>query len=442
MVPLASTLPHAAELQTSTYFGWNTYRLSNGMATVQVAPMLGGRTIQCSLGNHDFLWANRDLAGQSPPASGLGPGGTFINWGGDKLWPAPQGWDGPDQWPGPPDAVLDGSPHQATVLAERGSAVSVRLVSGNAPDTGIRFSRTITLPAGSARVLSHAVMTNVDSKPRRWGIWSITQLDVSSPSGEGYDPDFYGYIPINPHSHFPAGYSVLFGDAHNPQFVPHPQQHLLRIHYERKVGKAALDSDAGWVANVDGARGYVFVQAFQFKPDREYPDEASVEYWVYGLGSIFAWHKLIEMPESAAENPYSIETELLGPLETLQPGQSASFDYEWRLARIGGNFPIIDCTDAGCTAEVLSASQTSGGTLTLSGRFGVFYHGSARLRFLDERGKQLFETHPVSVSPDSPLVMRSAFHDLAVPAGACSLEVLVSDDQGKSVGTLARCAMP
>ncbi len=77
----SSAFLHTGEIASSSYQGWKTYRLSNGIVSVQIAPLLGGRVIQCSLGAHNFLWANPALAGQEPPASGLGPGGTFLNWG-------------------------------------------------------------------------------------------------------------------------------------------------------------------------------------------------------------------------------------------------------------------------------------------------------------------------------------------------------------------------
>jgi hypothetical protein len=430
---------HAAQAQRQTYKGWQTLGLSNGIVEVQIAPDLGGRVIQCSLGNHNYLWVNPDLAGKAPPPSGLGVNGEWLNYGGDKLWPAPQGWDGPDQWPGPPDAILDGSPYAATVLEERGREVSVKLVSREDPHTGIRFTRTITLPDGSSRVLFHAIMTNVDTKPHRWGIWSVTQLSVSSRSGEDYNRDYRAYIPLNPQSRFPNGYVILFGDKENPEFTLDHDSNLLRIHYQRKVGKVGLDSRAGWVANVDGERGYVFVQAFRFQPAREYPDGSSVEYWVNGLGKIFAWRKEIEMPTSPSENPFFVETELLSPLESLQPGLSASFDYEWRVARIGGSFPILDCTVAGCTAEAFACRRTPNGTLVLSGRFGVFYSGVARLRVLDGDNNQLSVTPLLKVSPDTPLVMHTDFPNVPAPASARTIELVVYDGQGKAIDRLARC---
>jgi hypothetical protein len=197
-VLVCTAFVHSADLAKSKYQGWQTYRLSNGIVSLEVAPDLGGRLIQYSLGPHHFLWTNPDLAGQTPPASGLGPGGTFLNWGGDKLWPAPQGWDGPNQWPGPPDAVLDGSPYHAAPLA----GAVLRMTSQKDARSGIRFSRVVTLENGSSILHVHATMENIDTKPHSWGIWTVTQLDARSVSGTGFNPNYWGYIPANPRSHF------------------------------------------------------------------------------------------------------------------------------------------------------------------------------------------------------------------------------------------------
>jgi hypothetical protein len=69
------------------------------------------------------------------------PKGEWLNYGGDKLWPAPQGWDGEDQWPGPPDPVLDGGPYELAVIEARGSQVAVRLTSREDPRSGIQSLR-------------------------------------------------------------------------------------------------------------------------------------------------------------------------------------------------------------------------------------------------------------------------------------------------------------
>ena len=161
----------------SAYRGWKTVCLSNGLIDLQVLPDIGGRIIQFKLGGKEFLWVNPQLAGKLPPSNGLAADGGWFNIGGDKLWPAPQGWDNDRQWPGPPDAVLDGQPYALEKLPSKPGETAVRLTSGKDRRSGIQFSRAVRIFEGSTRVGFEATMTNIDTRPRRWGIWAHTQLD-------------------------------------------------------------------------------------------------------------------------------------------------------------------------------------------------------------------------------------------------------------------------
>ena len=150
----------------------------------------------------------------------------------------------------------------------------------------------------------------------------------------------------------------------------------MRVNYQYQVGKIGLDSPAGWVATVDGASGAVFVQRFLFEPGKEYPDGSSVEFWLNGVGKIRAYNKDLVLPANAAENPYVFESEVLSPFARLAPGESYTWRYDWLAANIGGDFPVVDCSEAGITCEPLR-TVVAEGTLHLAGRFGVFAPGSA-----------------------------------------------------------------
>ena len=93
--------------ETAIYNGWNVSLLKNQWLKLSIAPQLGGRIIQLEMNGYEFFFVNRQLAGKEPDSTRLGPNGTWPNFGGEKIWPAPQGWDSPNQWPGPPDPVLD-----------------------------------------------------------------------------------------------------------------------------------------------------------------------------------------------------------------------------------------------------------------------------------------------------------------------------------------------
>ena len=113
---------------------------------------------------------------KSPPLSGLGEGNAWLNYGGDKVWLAPQGWDNDQQWPGPPDSTLDGQSYALEIINPN----IIRLTSKEDHRSGVQLSRTIKLFDGTTRVSIDATMKNIDTKPRRWGIWDHTQFNAGT----------------------------------------------------------------------------------------------------------------------------------------------------------------------------------------------------------------------------------------------------------------------
>ena len=433
---LAAALPaFGAGAEKSTYRGWDSLALTNGLVEVQIVPQIGGRVIQFKLGDFEFLWVNPQLAGKQPPPSGLGPKGEWLNYGGDKLWPAPQGWDNDQQWPGPPDGVLDGSPHEASVIEASGKSAALRLVSREDKRSGIQFSRIIRVADGAARVSFDSTMTNIDTKPRRWGIWQVTQLNASNRAGEGYNKEIRCWSPINPASIYPRGYCEMFGLVNNPSFRVDPATQMFSANYKRIVGKVGLDNSAGWVAVVDGAAGYVFVERFTHFPDKKYPDQASVEFWMNGVGQFVCGTKIVDAKDDPVETPHLVECEILSPFAELQPGESYSFRLEWCAAKIGGNYPVLACTPVGVTCEPFTA-RAADGKVRLAGRFGVFYAAQAALVALDGDGKDL-ETIDLKL-PVSPIEALVLDKEEPLAAKAASVRLVLLDSAGKEIGELAR----
>lgn len=423
----------------STYHGWTTLRLTNGLVGLQLLPDIGGRIIQFALGNKEFFWVNKELGGKLPLTNGLTADGGWFNCGGDKLWPAPQGWDNDEQWPGPPDAVLDGQPYVLEQLPSRAGEAAIRLTSRKDPRTGIQFSRVIRIFDGSTRVSFEATMKNIDTKPRRWGIWAHTQLNGAKADGSAHNAQMQGWCPINPNSRFPKGYLVIFGAPDNPSFQPDAERHLMRVQYQYRVGKIGLDSNGGWVATVDGESGAVFVQRFQFEPDKEYPDGSSVEFWLNGIGTIHAYNKEMVMPADPAANPYVFESEILSPFARLQPGESYTWHYDWYACNIGGDFPVINCTEVGLVTDPLRA-EAAGNRLQLKGRFGVFAPGDLHAEFCDAQGKTICKMKcDQMASPTKALVLDKR---LQAPPGARSVRLFLADTKGKNLGRLAEAILP
>jgi len=425
----------AAKPRPSLYRGWRAYVLENDLVKLHVVPDIGGRVIQYALGEKEFLWINPALLSATSPTTGLDPNGGWLNYGGDKLWPAPQGWENDEQWPGPPDGVLDGRPYHAeTDLDPPG----IRLTSRDDRRSGIRFSRTIRFHLRSTRVSIEATMTNIDTKPRRWGIWAHTQLDAGLPGTNDYNRLMRAWCPINPRSRFERGYRVIFGEKDNPSFEADAKRGLMKVSYNYKVGKIGLDSHAGWVATVDGRNGDVFVQRFTFEPDKAYPDESSVEFWHNGVGRIHAYDKWIDMADDRDENPYVFESEVLSPFARLQPGESYTWTYDWCACRIGGDFPVVDCSEAGVVSEPL-ACRPHGPRVRLTGRFGVFHLGRIALKAYNEKAEVV--ATEILDSNATPLKLVLIDRVLKLPRAARSVTLVLHDTRGKPIAELDRCKM-
>jgi hypothetical protein len=390
---------------------WKGACLDNGIVSMCIVPGIGGRVLQYRLGDYGFFWVNPLLEGREPPESRVGPGNVWLNYGGDKLWISPQGWNGAHQWSGPPDAVLDGGAYRMEVARHDDKAVSVKLTSQKDERSGVQLSRIIRMFEGTTRVSIDASMKNIDSKPRRWSIWAHTQFDASNRKAEqGYNRNYWGYCPLNRNSLHERGFNVLFGRAENPGYKPDQETGIMSVHYVREVGKIGVDCDAGWVATVDGTAGKVFVQRFKFEPDKVYPNKASVEFWMQGYGEIEAYNRTIEMGKDEVSNPHIFESELVGPYVELKPGQTTTFHYDWYAATIGGNYQIIDCSETGVICEPIKMIRQDS-KLLVSGRFGVFMNGVAKLVFIGDDNRKLAEMEVGKVSPLNPLVLDMDFED-------------------------------
>jgi hypothetical protein len=332
---LALSLPaFAAKVEEGViYKGWKCVKMSNENTEVYIAPEIGGRIIQYLYQGHPFLWTNPDLEGKVYPPEENSSMEIWKNYGGDKIWPAPQGWTRKTEWPGPGDVVIE-APYTYEVISARGKEVRVKITgSGKGGWAGVQFSRELMLRNGSSRLDLNTTMKNVSMFSVSWGIWSVTQMDLRANNEKTYNDQITFYVPMNPESMYPAGYNVMFGIAQSFNWKPDYKKMMLKVKYENQVGKIGLDTAAGWAAMVDEKNGFTFVQRFPCFPDVPYPDNASFEMWVAGKGDFVHKHKL----HLAEDDPKSrlIEMEILSPQVRLRPGQTYSFPTSWEAHRGG-----------------------------------------------------------------------------------------------------------
>ncbi len=203
---------------------------------------------------------------------------------------------------------------------------------------------------------------------------------------------------------------------------------------------------------MNGQTGDVFVQQFAFDAGTAYPDGSSVEFWLNGAGQIHAYGKDMDFPNDRAENPYVMESEILGSFAALVPGESSTWHYGWAATNIGGDFPVVDCAECGVVAEALTAlmemsledwagrnDSSSALSCEVRGRFGVFVEGSARVNFLGANGAALGGTDlPGRISPLQPLLVQTS---VQVPAQTATVELILMDSAGQSAGRLAMATL-
>jgi hypothetical protein len=237
----------SARLEKTQFNGWTAYRLTNGIVSLYVTPDIGGRAIQLELGEKGLFFVNKDLAGKVLPPEQNNIKAGWANYGGDKVWPGPEGWMNEDQWPSIPYYILDGSKYKAELVTETPAEVAVRVTSPADPRTGVQFVRTYHLYAGTTRLKVDQTMRNISRRQIRWGIWHLIQNDAADAHDPSKpNPDLYMYIPLSLHSKYPEGYYHPYGDARHPSYQLLHGGHMLRVHYLYRVGKAAADTDRGW----------------------------------------------------------------------------------------------------------------------------------------------------------------------------------------------------
>ncbi len=434
MAAPASSFP--AKVERTQYRGWNVYRLTNGLITLYVAPDIGGRAIQLQLGEQGYFFVNPDLAGKVLPEEQNNLKAGWANYGGDKVWPGPEGWSSDDEWPSIPYYILDGSKFDSEITCNNSGEVAVKVTSPKDPRTGVQFARTVHVYANSTRILVEQVMRNISKRRIRWGIWHLIQNDAADAHDPTKpNPELYMYVPLNPQSQHSNGYYVMFGDVRHPSYQVMDNGRMLRIHYLYRVGKIGADSSAGWFAIVNGQKNVGLVENFKFFPGEEYPDNASVESWNDGPGLISRGPFDQILADDPKKTPYFFESEGMGPYATLEPGEEYSYPIYWSPTRVTN--PVHDAVSAGIISEPLTA-KIDGGKVSLRGVFGVFVPGSLQAVFYSLMGEELSRETLQAVDPREIVKLDKT---LALPGNPYRVSVRVLDSTGENRGYLGNAIL-
>jgi hypothetical protein len=410
----ASSIGTAQEQATAEdfdYQGWKAFRLTNGMVTLVVVPEIGGRIMEYKLGGHPFLWNNPSQLGEKT-ASG-DEKAAWRDYGGYKAWPAPQA-----KWTPPPDpgaVALEGAPWTGKITVAEGRAAEVEMTSPEDRVTGLQFTRTIQLYGGSSRVKVTEKLTNKAAQAAEWSVRQLTQVPGVVEAGSNAGDKSRLYLPLNPESKLQDGYR-LEGTAGASQFKVLTDK-LLQVAYQGQNGAAFVDSQAGWVAHVDEAHGYAFVQRFGISPLGTYPEQGSTA-----------------MVRVAAQEAY-LEVSLFSPLRTLQPGDSLEVSTDWYAAHVAG--PIVSCSDVAAVREPLKLARKDE-KLRLTGVLGVFAPGNLALNLQDGSGTAVGQPKLVKVSPADEVKLDQ---EVAEEPTAKKLVIELQNANGTPLGEVASLDM-
>ncbi len=281
-----------ATVTAHAYRGWgDAVTLSNPALEVVAVPGIS-RIIHLSLpGQPNIFHVDGRWLGQAQDPA-MDAAGAYRDFGGAKLWNAPQkDWRYP--WGGwPPDLTLDSAPSELSV----GAGDGITLKGRASPVVGVRYTRTLTLD-GEA-VVDEVEMRNTGDHPTSWGVWSVLCVRAEGTV----------YLPV------PSGTRLWTGEgdrviAESYGWERHGEV-LVLPHAPAKNGqKLFCASPASWIGYlVDGQALFITYQAADALPSPA--GEAASE--VYAC-------------------PDFIELEHIGRVEHLQPGTAARFREHWHV---------------------------------------------------------------------------------------------------------------
>jgi hypothetical protein len=281
-----------ASATATVYRGWgDAVTLANPALETVAVPGIS-RIMHLSLpGQSNLFHVNPEWAGKAQDPA-MNAAGAYRDFGGAKLWNAPQkewryAWGG---WP--PDYALDSAPSVLTI----GPGDAITLVGAASAAVGVRYTRTLALDGDA--VVNEVEMRCTSDHPISWGVWSVLCMR----------PEGTVYLPV------PADARLWTGEAEKAS----PESYgwvrfgsvLVLAHPPAQGGqKLFCASSASWIGYlVDGQALFITYRSAEAVPAPA--GEAGSE--VYAC-------------------PDFIELEHIGRLESLKPGAVARFSERWHL---------------------------------------------------------------------------------------------------------------
>jgi hypothetical protein len=422
----ASAAPSPCQVHSTVYEGWQAQQVSNDWVQLTFIPQVGGRLIQVAFNGHPYLFVNPVYKGKYiSPAEAAG---RWINYGGDKIWPLPEGNDDEQHWQGASTPLDDGA-YAFSVLAQ-GARCTVRLEGPPDPPTGLQYTREISIGSDSPEIFFHAITKNFTGHSITWSVQSVSQYNLSDPADpQKYNHDFWAITPLNPASSYLLGYHARDGLANDPAYGV--KDGMFRLNWKYLESEVWLDSTAGWVAIIDGATQYAMVERTKHIAGGDYPSKATTIFYKNGPTVELNQQGMPYLTSTDIEKtPYYMEAELNSPMVVLGPGETYALDTNWLPSRLTHDFTTV--TDAGLVGKPLVARRTAG-KLDLTGSFGVFFPGELKAYLYDEGGLEQSEVPLQAVRPQDPIVLHQA---IAADKNIARVSIHLIDANGADRGAL------
>tara|TARA_B100001123_G_scaffold406706_1_gene498243 strand:+ start:690 stop:1733 length:1044 start_codon:yes stop_codon:yes gene_type:complete len=279
------------------YFGYeDAIELSNGECTAILTPAVGGKIMSYQLNGKEALEIIPEEAGfHYVPKSGeriFSGAGRFDFGLEQRVSQRAEIWVG--AWQG----QITG-PRQATLTSVRHKG------------TGIQVVRSFTLAATGTNLTCKQTLINIGKTIKRHNHWSRT-------FGRGFG---IVVIPTSEWSRYENHY-VMFEPENRINLVPknegiYIKNDFLIVSQAPEHPKLGMDSMEGWFSYLT-PNDLLFVKKYPVFPEKNYAERVPM--------TISIWYV-----ENFRGNFSTAELEPIGPLETIAPGERASFTEEWYL---------------------------------------------------------------------------------------------------------------
>ena len=312
LVMVVTSMSHAEVTSGRVdFFGYeDCVELKNAATRVVLGHHAGGRVLEFSLngvnaiylepGQEGWVWDGSNRINLTGGRCDIGP---------EKLVPKRD-----TLWLGPWEAEIPGPGKARMTSVEDGS-------------TGVQLVREFELDPVESRLTFTQTIRNVSDRETRWCHWSRTFA-----TGHGIC-----VLPLDDRTKFPDGY-IMYGPGPAMNFKPddpniYRDGDYLVVADTPRYPKLGLDSMVGWFGYLT-TDDLLFVKQYSTFPTRVYNEMAAL--------TISIWYK----------DDRVCELEPIGPMEELQPGESASFTETWTLAKYG--FPKdrkVEVNEVGALVE-------------------------------------------------------------------------------------------